>query len=52
LKSSHLFHAIALGLRDERIAEQLGALLDAVGQKQAFEAKNGKGPALQQALVN
>jgi integrase len=37
---------------DERIAEQLGDLLDAVGQKQAFEAKNGKGPALQQALVN
>jgi integrase len=37
---------------DERIAEQLGDLLDAVGQKQAFEAKNAKGPALQQALVN
>jgi integrase len=37
---------------DERIAEQLGALLDAVGQKQAFEAKTGKGPALQQSLVN
>lgn len=37
---------------DERIAEQLGALLHAVGQKQAFEARNGKGPALQQALVN
>jgi integrase len=37
---------------DERIAEQLGDLLDAVGQKQAFEAENEKGPALQQALVN
>jgi integrase len=37
---------------DERIAEQLGDLLDAVGQKQAFEAKNKKGPTLQQALLN
>jgi hypothetical protein len=35
---------------DERIAEQLGDLLDAVAQKQAFEAKNKKGPASQQAL--
>lgn len=37
---------------DERTAEQVGDLLDAVGQKQAFETRNGKGPALQQALVN
>jgi integrase len=37
---------------DERIAEQLGDLLDAVGQKQAFDASNKKGLALQQALLN
>ena len=37
---------------DEGIAEQLGDLLDADGQKQAFDAKNGRGPDLQQALVN
>jgi integrase len=35
---------------DQRIAEQLGALLDAGGQKQAFEAKNGKGPACSKPL--
>lgn len=37
---------------DERIAEQLGDLLDAVGQKRSHDARNEKGPALQQALIN
>jgi len=36
---------------DERIAEQLGEILDAVGQN-AAEITKGKGPASQQALVN
>jgi hypothetical protein len=31
---------------DERIAEQLGDLLDAVGQKEAFDASQKKGLAL------
>jgi integrase len=37
---------------DERIAGQLGDLLDAVGQKEAFDTSNKKGLALQQALLN
>jgi integrase len=37
---------------DERIAEQLGDLLDAVGQKRSHDARNEKGSALQQTLVN
>jgi hypothetical protein len=37
---------------DERTAEQLGGLLDTVGQLQAEVAKNKKGPAFQQALLN
>jgi hypothetical protein len=45
-------YAHMAGTDDERIAEQLGDWLDAVGQKQAFDVKNKKGPALQQALVN
>ena len=36
---------------DERIAEQLGEILDAIGQN-AVEITKGKGPASQQALVN
>jgi integrase len=36
---------------DERIAEQLGEILDAVGQN-TIETSKGKGPAFQQALVN
>jgi integrase len=36
---------------DERIAEQLGEILDAVGQNGA-EITKGKGPASEQALVN
>ncbi len=36
---------------DERTAEQLGEILDAVGQN-AVEITKGKGPASQQALVN
>jgi integrase len=36
---------------DERIAEQLGEILDAVGQN-VVEITKGKGPASQQALVN
>ena len=36
---------------DERIAEQLGEILDAVGQN-TIETTKGKGPAFQQALVN
>jgi hypothetical protein len=37
---------------DERIAEQLGEMLDAVGQKHENERGNEKGPALRQALIN
>jgi len=36
---------------DERIAEQLGEILDVVGQNM-IETTKGKGPASQQALVN
>jgi hypothetical protein len=36
---------------DERTAEQLGEILDAVGQN-TIETTKGKGPAFQQALVN
>ena len=36
---------------DERIAEQLGEILDAVGQN-AVEIAKGKGLAVRQALVN
>jgi len=35
----------------ERITEQLGEILDAVGQS-TVEITKGKGPALRQALVN
>jgi hypothetical protein len=37
---------------DQRAAERLGDLLDTVGQIQVEVAKNAKGPALQQALLN
>ncbi len=37
---------------DERIAEQLGALLDAVGQNDENESNKEKGPAFRQALIN
>jgi integrase len=37
---------------DERIAEQLGEILDAVGQKHANELTKEKGPAVRQALLN
>jgi integrase len=37
---------------DERIAEQLGRILDVVGQKQENELRKEKGPADRQALLN
>jgi integrase len=37
---------------DERIAEQLGEILDAVGRKHENEPTNEKGPAARQALLN
>ena len=44
-------HAYGKLRDDERIAEQLGEILDAVGQN-TIETTKGKGPAFQQALVN
>jgi integrase len=37
---------------DERIAEQLGEILDTAGQKHDNEATNEKGPAARQAFLN
>jgi hypothetical protein len=37
---------------DERIAEQLGEMLDAVGRKDENEPTKEKGPAVRQALLN
>jgi integrase len=37
---------------DERIAEQLAEILDAVGQNDANESNKEKGPAFRQALIN
>jgi integrase len=37
---------------DERVAEQLGEMLDVVGHKPENEPSKGKGPAARQALVN
>jgi integrase len=37
---------------DERIAEQLGEMLDVVGRKSENEPSNEKGPAVGQALLN
>jgi integrase len=37
---------------DERIAEQLGEILDAVGRKHEHEPSKEKGPAARQALLN
>jgi integrase len=40
------------GADDERIAEQLGEMLDVVGRKDENKAPNEKGPASRQALIN
>lgn len=37
---------------DERIAEQLGEMLDVVGRKHENEPSKEKGPAVRQALLN